>query len=181
MYPSRQIVLGLAANRPLLYFPRVKIMDVIIARGALESANGMAVSFVVCLALFLLTGEFSPRDPLGVVCALLLTLYLGCAWGFVNALIAHAYHFWATAFNILFPLLWLLSGVIFNPHAFPAPYPQLLAYNPLLQCIEYIRYSYYEGYPDDLLDVSYAFRTATCMIALALFIERTSRRALLSS
>src|SRR5258708_36043401 len=100
MYPSRQIVITLAANRPLLYFPRVKITDVIIARGLLESANGMAVSVVVCLALFLATGEFTPRDPFGIVCAMLLVLYLGFAWGFGNALMAHLFHFWAYGFNI---------------------------------------------------------------------------------
>jgi hypothetical protein len=34
-------------NRPLLYFPRVKIIDVFVARGLLETANGMAVAGVV--------------------------------------------------------------------------------------------------------------------------------------
>jgi capsular polysaccharide transport system permease protein len=181
VYPSRQIVVALAANRPLLYFPRVKIMDVIIARGLLESANGMAVSAFVFLVLFLATGEFSPRDPLGIVCSMLLTLYLGCAWGLVNALISHVFHFWMNVFNVFFPVLWLTSGIVFYAHAVPSPYKEYLAYVPLLQCVEYIRYSYYEGYPGDLLDVSYPFWTATCMIAVGLFIERVSRRVLLSA
>jgi capsular polysaccharide transport system permease protein len=112
---------------------------------------------------------------------LLLTLYLGCAWGFVNALLAHLFHFWSYAFNIFFPLMWLLSGILFNPHAILSPYKEYLSYNPLLQCVEYIRYSYYEGYPGDLLDVSYVFWTATCIIALGFSIERASRRVLLSS
>lgn len=181
MYPSRQIVLALAANRPLLYFPRVKITDVIIARGLLETANGVAVATVVCLTLLLATGEFSPRDPFGIVCAILLTLYLGCAWGFLNALIAHLFHFWNYAFSLFFPAIWLLTGVLFYIHAVPSPYREYLSYNPMLQCVEYIRYSYYEGYPADILDVSYVFWTATCLIALALIIERSSRRVLLSA
>ena len=181
MYPSRQIVIALAANRPLLYFPRVKITDVIIARGLLETANGMAVSAVVFLVLFLAAGEFSPRDPFGIACALLLTLYLGCAWGLLNALIAHLFQFWHYAFNVFFPAVWLLSGVLFNVHGLPSPYREYLSYNPMLHCVEYIRYSYYEGYPDDIIDVSFVFWTATCLIALGLFVERTSRRVLLSS
>jgi capsular polysaccharide transport system permease protein len=180
LYPSRQILVGLAANRPLLYFPRVKIMDIIFARGLLETANGLMVSAVVCLVLFLATGEFSPRDPFGLVCAILLTLYLGIAWGLINALIAHVFHFWYFAFNVFFPLMWVLSGILFNPHAIPSPYKDYLAYNPLLQCVEYIRYAYYEGYPDDILDIRYAFWTATCLIAFGLVIERSSRRIMLS-
>jgi capsular polysaccharide transport system permease protein len=181
VYPSRQLVVGLAVNRPLLYFPRVKIMDVIIARGVLETANGMMVSAVVFLVLFLTTGEFSPRDPFGIVCAMLLTLYLGFAYGLINALIAHLIQFWHYGFNVLFPLIWILSGILFNPHATPSPYRDYLTYNPLLQCVEYIRYSYYEGYSDELLNIPYVFWTATCMIALGLIIERSSRRVLLSS
>jgi capsular polysaccharide transport system permease protein len=181
MYPSRQIVIALAANRPLIYFPRVKITDVIIARGLLETANGMAVSAVVCLVLLVAAGEFSPRDPFGMVCAILLSLYLGCAWGFLNALLAHLFQFWHYAYALLFPLLWISSGIFYYVHAIPAQYSTFLFYNPLLQCIEYIRYSYYENYPNNFLDVPYVYWTATCMIALALVVERSLRRILLSS
>jgi capsular polysaccharide transport system permease protein len=181
VYPSRQITFSLAANRPLLYFPRVQIMDIIIARGLLEAANGMAVSAVVFLVLVLTTEEFSPRDSLGVLSALLLTLYLGFAYGLINALISRAFEFWHYAFNALFPLLWIISGIVFNLHALPAPYRAYLAYNPLLQCIEYIRYSYYEGYPGDVISIQYVFWTATCMIAIGLLAERASRRVLLAT
>jgi capsular polysaccharide transport system permease protein len=180
LYPSRQLVLALAANRPLLYFPRVRIMDVIVARGLLEVANGIAVSALVCLVLYFVSGDFGPRDPFAFVCSILLTLYLGFSYGFVNALIAHAVEFWHYGFNVLFPLFWIASGILFNPHAIPSPYKDYLAYNPLLQCVEYIRYSYYEGYPGDLLDISYTFLTATCILALGLVFERASRRALLA-
>jgi capsular polysaccharide transport system permease protein len=181
LYPSRQIVVGLASNRPLLYFPRVKIIDVIIARGLLETANGMMVSAVVCLVLFLATGTFSPRDPLGFVCALLLTLYLGCAYGLMNALIAHAFQFWHYGFNVLFPLIWIASGILFDPHTIPHPYKEYLAYNPLLHCVEYIRYSYFEGYGDEIVNVTYVFWVATFMIVFGLSFERGLRRILLSS
>jgi capsular polysaccharide transport system permease protein len=180
VYPARQILLALMTNSPLLRFSRVKIIDLFVARGLLETANGMAVSAIVCLALFIATGEFTPRDPLGFVCALLLTLYLGCGWGAYNALIAHKFHFWSLAFNLFFPLLWIVAGIAVNNHGFPNPYPRILAFNPLFQCVEYIRYSYYEGYPDDLLDVGYIFWFATCLIAAALILERTFRRILLA-
>jgi capsular polysaccharide transport system permease protein len=180
LYPSRQIVIALAANRPLLYFPRVKIIDVIVARALLETANGLMVSAVVILVLTCVSGEFSPRDPLGLVCAVLLTLYFGFAYGFFNALIAHMIEFWHYGFSVLFPLIWISSGIIFNPHAVPSPYKEYLAFNPFLQSVEYIRSSYYVGYPDDILDVSYLFWTASCILALAVLIERSLRRTLLS-
>jgi capsular polysaccharide transport system permease protein len=181
VYPARQIVVGLAQNRPLLYFPRVKITDVMVARGLLESANGMAVSGVVLLALFLASGEFEPRDPAGIMYSLLLTLYVGIAWGAYNGVFALLYPFWFLAFNLFFPLLWITSGILINVHGLPTQFQLYLAFNPLLQCVEYIRYSYYEGYPADILDVAYVFWFATCLLALALLLERLLRRNLLSA
>jgi capsular polysaccharide transport system permease protein len=181
VYPSRQTMFSLGQNRPLLYFPRVKIMDVIIARGILEFANGMAVSAVVCLVLFLGEGEFSPRDPFGFLLTLVLTLYLGFGWGAYNALIAHLFKFWAIGFALSFPLMWAASGVAFNVHALPANYAYLASYNPLLMCTELLRYAYYEGYPNDLLDASYVFLFATILIASAFVFERIFRRKLLEA
>jgi capsular polysaccharide transport system permease protein len=181
VYPSRQIVVALAANRPLLSFPRVKIVDIITARAILETVNGVAVSGVVFIVLFAVTLHFSPRDPFGMICAILLTLYFGVAYGFVNALIAHVFHFWNYAFNIQFPLIWITCGIIFNPHAIPSPYKEYLAYFPLLHCVEYIRFSYYEGYPDQILNVSFVFWTATGILALGMISERVGRRMMLSS
>jgi capsular polysaccharide transport system permease protein len=180
VYPSRQILIALPMNRPLLYFPRVKIIDVFVARGLLETANGMAVAGVVLLVLFFATGEFEPRDPAGIMWAVLLTIYVGIAWGAYNSLIAHLFPFWAIIFNLFFPLIWMASGILLNVHGLPAPFQRYLAFNPVLQCIEYVRYSYYEGYPSDILDVGYAFWFATCLLAFALLIERLFRRQLLS-
>jgi capsular polysaccharide transport system permease protein len=180
VYPSRQILIALPMNRPLLYFPRVKIIDVFVARGLLETANGMAVAGVVLLVLFLATGEFEPRDPAGIMWAVLLTIYVGIAWGAYNSLIAHLFPFWAMVFNLFFPLIWMASGILLNVHGLPAPFQRYLAFNPVLQCIEYIRYSYYEGYPSDILDPAYAFWFATCLLASALLFERVFRRQLLS-
>lgn len=181
IYPSRQIVTGLLTNRPLLYFPRVKIADVIVARGLLEGANGVLVSAIVILVLFVATGEFEPRDPMGVMCAVLLTLYLGIAWGAYNSLIAVLFPVWAFCYALMFPLLWMASGILLNIYGFPADIQHYLAFNPLLHCVEYIRHSYYEGYPDDILDVGYVFWFATSLLAATLSLERMFRRQLLTA
>jgi capsular polysaccharide transport system permease protein len=181
VYPARQIMVALTVNRPLLYFARVKVMDIIIARGVLEAANGMAVSSVVLIVVSVLSAEFAPRDPLGMLCALLLTIYLGFAWGAYHSLFAALFHPWMIAFNLVIPLLWLGSGIIFNVHGFPSEIRHWFAFNPLLQCIEYIRYSYYEDYPHEFLDVGYVFWFATILLAACMFLERLLRRQLLST
>jgi capsular polysaccharide transport system permease protein len=179
VYPARQIMMSLLINKPLLSFSRVKVVDLFISRGILEFANGMAVAALVCVVLFVAEGDFSPRDPLGFLSALILTLYLGFGWGAYNAIFAALFPGWAIGFNLCFPVLWLGSGILFNFHGFPLQYAYMLSFNPLLHCVEWLRYAYYDGYPTDLLDPSYTFWFATSLIAGAFFWERMFRRKIL--
>jgi capsular polysaccharide transport system permease protein len=50
-----------------------------------------------------------------------------------------------------------------------------LALNPVLQCVEWIRESYYWDYRSEVLDRAYVLELATIMIAMALLIERLMR------
>jgi capsular polysaccharide transport system permease protein len=63
-------------------------------------------------------------------------------------------------------VFWLASGIVFFPTAIPAPYDRWLALNPLLQCVEWIRYAYYEDYPDKLLNIPYLITFATACLAV---------------
>jgi capsular polysaccharide transport system permease protein len=49
---------------------------------------------------------------------------------------------------------------------------------PLLQCVEWIRYAYYEDYPDKLLNIPYLITFATVCLAVS---ERLARRVLLTN
>jgi len=140
----------------------------------------MAVSGAVLFVVSVLSTEFAPRDPLGMLCALLLAVYLGMAWGAYHSLFVLIFPFWAVAVNLMTPVLWIGSGIIINVHGFPSEIRHWFAFNPLFQCVEYIRSSYYEGYPDEFMDVGYVFWFATIMLAACFFLERLLRRKLLS-
>ena len=77
-------------------------------------------------------------------------------------------------------MFWISCGIIFYPTAIPDPYDRWLALNPLLQCVEWIRYAYYEDYPDKLLNIPYLITFATACLAVSLVAERLARRVLLS-
>ncbi len=177
-YLSRQIVISLAENRPLLYFNRVKIFDILLARGILEATGSVVVFLIFVCILAVYSNDFSPRDWAGVVFAVAATIYFGFSIGVSNALIAHVLPVWHIFFNISMPALWLASGIVFFPTAIPDPYDWWLALNPLLQCVEWIRFSYYEDYPDKLLNIPYLITFATACLAVSLIIERSTRHVL---
>ncbi len=180
-YLSRQIVMSLAENRPLLYFNRVKIFDILLARGILEAAGSIVVFIIFICILGVYSNDFSPRDWPGIVFAVAATIYLSFSIGVPNALIARVLPVWGVVFNLSVPVAWLASGIVFFPTAIPEPYDRWLALNPLLQCIEWIRYSYYEDYPDKFLNIPYLITFSTSCLTVSLIAERLVRRVLLTN
>ncbi|MCI0598894.1 MAG: ABC transporter permease [Beijerinckiaceae bacterium] len=180
MYLARQVVSALSQNRPLLNFSRVKVFDILLARGILEAAGATVVFVVLVSILSVFSSGFAPRDWPGIVFAVAAAIYLGFCIGVPNALIARLFPAWSLVFNLFMPVLWLASGVIFVPEAIPEPYDRWLALNPLLQCVEWVRYAYYEDYPDKLLNIPYLLTFATVCLVISLVAERLARRALLA-
>jgi capsular polysaccharide transport system permease protein len=180
-YLSRQIVSALAENRPLLYFNRVMILDIFLARGILEAAGSVVVFIIVVCILAVYSTDFSPRDWPGIVFAVAATIYFSFSFGVSNALIARLLPVWYIFFGLTMPVFWIASGIIFFPTAIPDPYDRWLALNPLLQCIEWIRYAYYEDYPDKLLNIPYLITFSTTCLAVSLIGERLARRVLLTN
>ena len=179
-YLSRQIVISLAENRPLLYFNRVKIFDILLARVILEATGSVVVFIIFVCVLAVYSTDFSPRDWPGIVFAVAATIYFGFSFGVPNALVGHVLPVWYMFFNFTIPVFWLASGIVFLPTAIQDPYDRWLALNPLLQCVEWIRYAYYEDYPDKLLNIPYLITFATACLAVSLIAERLARRVLLS-
>jgi capsular polysaccharide transport system permease protein len=179
-YLSRRIVISLGENGPLLYFNRVKVFDILLARGILEAAGSVVVFIIVVCILAVYSTDFSPRDWPGIVFAVAATIYFSFSFGVPNALIARVVPVWYLLYNFSIPVFWLASGIVFFPTAIPDPYDRWLALNPLLQCVEWIRYAYYEDYPDTLLNIPYLITFATACLAVSMIAERLARRVLLS-
>lgn len=181
LYPARNIAISIGLNRPLLYFPRVRILDIVLARGIVEIFAGLVSCMSIILLIFIGTGQFTPVNALTVVQGIVLSLYLGFAFGYLNALLAQLFHFWPFVFSLFAPIVWMASGIIFHPSALPEPYKNWLYVNPLLHCVEIIRNGYYLDYQSPFLDAIFVFLFGTTMIAIALVSERIGRRIILES
>lgn len=66
------------------------------------------------------------------------------------------------------------------PDMLPEGLRNALAYNPVLQVIEWMRSAYYEGYGDLVLDRTYAIGVGTGAVFLGLLLERAMRGHLLA-
>jgi capsular polysaccharide transport system permease protein len=178
-YVSRFTMIGLVLNKPLLAFPKVKVLDIIFARAFLEILNaGLVILFLIAI-FTVLNINWMPRDPVQALFALCACISMGLGAGIINAIIAAAAPMWTRTYLLFIVILYLSSGVYFVPHALPEPLPYLLSFHPLAQGVEWMRSAYYDGYGTAFIDKPYMLGWAAALIFIGLSLERLVRGRLM--
>jgi capsular polysaccharide transport system permease protein len=178
-YMSRFIVLGLIMNRSLLSFPVVKVSDIVFAGAIIEVLNAGLVILTVFVIFWALDIDFMPRDLVQASLALLAMMFLGLAWGVINAIIASAFRAWFLLFLLGQILLWVSSGILFVPDALPEVVRTPLSYLPTVQGVEWMRSAYYEGLGANILDKAYLIYFSVVTLFFGLVLERLVRGKIL--
>lgn len=174
-YLARLMMLSVIRNRPLLAFPEVKVLDILFASALLEILSAACVTIVLIIIAWFFDISVIPRDIVQAAYAFGATILLGLGFGMLNGVVALALPSWFTGYALLNILLWVTAGIIFVPDALPATLRDIIAYQPVLQVIEWMRSAYYEGYGDLVLNRPYPVAVGTCSLFLGLLLERMMR------
>jgi capsular polysaccharide transport system permease protein len=177
-----KVPMAIKSNEGLLDYPQVKPIDPVIAMFILEMTLTMIASG---LAIFLIwwvmgVGPSFPRplETIGVVVALLAGSF-GVA--LVLAVYGTFYENIPRTIRFLNRPLIFISGVIFSVSALPAYIREYLAWNPLLQFIEYIRL-YAAGHPTfPEGDLFYACLVSISMLGVGFIAYYANRYRLVQS
>lgn len=169
---------GVTSNGSLLQLPPVKPFDVILARGLLEFATDLVVA-VLLLAGFVAIGiRALPDDLWSVAIALIVTGFLGCGIGFINAVLQTLFRSWDKLWSNATRLLYFFSGIFYVPGMMPDWARDLLAWNPLLHAIDWFRAGFFVSYQPHWLDRRYLVLSAILAMLMGLALERGLRRRL---
>lgn len=179
LYPGRMIMLSVVQNKPLLGLPAVKTTDIILARCIVEVIAAFWVTAIFMLILYLFGIEVLPHRIDDAILAILSTVYLALAIGWLGAVMYAVVRFWLAIQIGCLILMYVSSGVVFVPTSLPEKFRNILWYNPLLHAVEWLRSSYYDGYGYGMLDRSYLLWSATVILFIALVLERGIRGRLL--
>jgi capsular polysaccharide transport system permease protein len=178
-YTSRFMMLGLVVNRPLLQFPAISIVDILLSRVLIE----IFVMSWVCLSLltvfFYLDVDWIPARPAAAAAALLVSLLLGIGLGIVNGIVAMAWEKWVTVYVLITIILWITSGAYFVPSALPGPIRDLLYFHPIVHSIEWARTAWYESYSSQILHREYIVAFSIVTVFIGLTVERFLRGRLM--
>lgn len=146
LYGHRQIMLTLLQNRSLLYFPGVDLFDLFAARIILEIVSATLVVLIVMGTLMILGHDIVAENWPGFLYGLVRSWLFGVGTGLIFGAIGTM---WSIAFmigNVLGPLFWVSSGILFLADTLPEKLRNILHYNPLCQIIDGVRVSYFSEY-----------------------------------
>lgn len=168
-------VRALSAASSLLYHRNVRLLDILVARAALESFSGMA-SFVVAYLILNLFGFIrTMEDPLVMAGAWLLMTWFGWSFGLVVAAITELME---PAAHLVQPLLYVtlpLTGAFYMVAWLPASAQEVVMWSPLAHMFEMFRGGLFGAH--FAADWSVAYVTVWCfgLIAIGLPLLRVAQ------
>ncbi len=137
---------SIAVNRALLTFPRVTLIDAVIARFTLQFITVFFVSCLVLGSLWIITGHDLTLDVVALFQAVFFSSALGLGIGALNCVLFAYSPTWKRSFAIINRPMFLISGVFFLYEDLPFQAQQLLWWNPLIHVTALMRAAFYPIY-----------------------------------
>ncbi len=177
-YISRFMSLSVMMNKNMLSFPIVRVTDILFARAILEVIAGCITLLFLWLIFMAMGLSPYPADPAQAIMAYLATILLALGIGTIAGVITSFLPIFATAYALLGIVVYISSGAVFLISNLPDQIAIPISYNPVVQCVEWMRTAYFENYSDRLLDREYLLCVGLGTLFIGLIAERLSRRVL---
>ncbi len=130
---------GTSANRGLLSYRQVLLMDVFVAKVLATCAIETIVFSVVLVGLSMFDQHVLPPAPIALLATLLLTVGLAFSLGLLFAALCSVVPDAKALIRTLFIPLYFVSGVLFPISRFPDVWVDYFALNPVLHVVEMSR------------------------------------------
>ena len=181
MYISRFMSLSLILNRPMLAFPVVNVLDIMLARSVLEVIAAFITLVLMVLTLIALGDNPFPIDPFLAAEAYGATILLAVGTGFLAGVVVMFLPLFATIYALAMIVVYISSGTLFVVQTMPEPLTYILSWNPVFHLVEWMRESYYLGYNSRVLDKQYVIWFGVTSLCAGLALERLLRMRMLEN
>lgn len=170
---------SVAVNKNLMSFPRVSLVDAVMARFALQALTTFAVGFVI-LALFMVLFPDQIRIDLApILSAFALAALMGLGVGALNCVLFAYSTVWQRVFGIINRPMFLISGVFFLYEQMPMALQAYLWWNPLVHIVSMMRSGFYPIYEAAFVSPVYVVVCGAVPLALGLMLLRALRAEIL--
>src|SRR4051812_15545609 len=118
-YISRYMCFSVLINRPMMSFPAIRVIDILLGRATLEVIGG-ALTLACMIGLLLALGDDPfPQDLEQAVLAYLATMLLAVGVGMTAGVLTMAMPFFATVYTLFCIIVYISSGTMFVTSSLP--------------------------------------------------------------
>ena len=172
---SHDVMSAAEANNTMLQLPIVKRTDIMAAHAVRQFATELCVGVVIFCVAGLLGERGLPADPLTAMGAIVLLWLLAVGVGAFNLVVVEMFPSYETVYAAFLRLMYVASGIYYSPIAMPDWIREALAWNPILQGIEFFRSGFFPQYEPHWLDPAYLLTWVVASAGLGFGLERALR------
>lgn len=155
-------------SKQLLAYPRVTMIDAVLARFLLALLTQLIVSYALLTGILLAFETRTTLEADRILMAYTMAATLGLGVGVFNCFLMSMFPIWQRAYSIITRPLLLVSGVIFIYESIPQPYREWLWWNPLMHVTGELRGAFYKSYDAVYVSPLYVFGFAAIFGAVGL-------------
>ncbi len=153
-------------SKPLLNFNAVNLIDVLLARFALNFLTHLVVGALVIASMLVLFETRAAPDMVIVLTALTMAGVLALGVGVLNAFLFLVFPAWERVWLIVTRPLFIISGVFFLFEDVPADVRGSLWFNPLFHVTGEMRRAFYATYDASYVSPVYVYSLGTALLLL---------------
>ena len=161
---------------PLLMFPQVTQLDLIISTIILEFATGTVIFFLMCLGVIIAFNTDGPTDPLGVLFCYWGCMWMGAALGMILCALQRTVPVALQFINTFLRFGMWVSGVVYAINRLPSWLWPYLQWNPILHLIEGCRSLWTPNFVAPIFSPVYVITIGFVLTTLGFVSERLTRR-----
>jgi capsular polysaccharide transport system permease protein len=160
----------------LLYHQQIKILDILLANGLLETIGTVSAFLIAYIPLSLFGFLYPIHDPLLVFGGFALTGWLAFSTGLIIAGLTELND---ASSRLVAPILYVtlpFTGLIFMVYWLPVQYQALILWSPLVNCIEMIRGGIFPTYMKVYYSVGYLLSCCVGLTAIGIPLVQYAQR-----
>jgi len=171
-----KVMTSAARSDPLLMFPQITQLDLILSSIILDFAINTVVFFVLCFGVVIVFQTAGPADPFGVLLCYWGCMWIGSAVGMILCALQRGLPLVVQFLNTFMRFGMWFSGVLYSVNRLPSFLWPYLRWNPILHLIEGCRTLWNPDFVAPIFSPMYVIIIGFVLTTFGFVVERLSRR-----